>query len=67
MTPPASTGSSTPAGRQAGQLPGHELDALLGGRHPDPFGVLGPHPDGDATLVRACLPGAASVQLADAG
>ncbi|AMR81177.1 1,4-alpha-glucan branching protein GlgB [Cupriavidus nantongensis] len=70
MSPPASTGSTgaTPrAGKQAALLPGHELDALLGGRHPDPFGVLGPHPDGDATLVRACLPGAASVQLADAG
>ncbi|WP_439686025.1 1,4-alpha-glucan branching protein GlgB [Cupriavidus oxalaticus] len=63
MSPP------TPATRGAprtGMLPGHELDALLGARHHDPFAVLGPHRDGDGLLVRACLPGAVAVQLAAA-
>ena len=64
MSPP------TPAARGAprtGMLPGHELDALLGARHHDPFAVLGPHHDGDGLLVRACLPGAVAAQLAGAG
>ena len=40
-----------------------DLAALLAGRHPDPFSVLGPHlqPDGRVAL-RALLPGARVVE-----
>jgi 1,4-alpha-glucan branching enzyme len=38
------------------------LDAIAAGRHGDPFAVLGPHPTGDGTAVRACLPGADRVE-----
>ncbi|MBH9551768.1 1,4-alpha-glucan branching protein GlgB [Inhella gelatinilytica] len=38
------------------------LEALQGGRHGDPFAVLGPHPDGQGGLwLRAFLPGAEAV------
>ena len=44
-----------------------DLDALAGARHPDPFGVLGPHAAARGRVwVRAFLPGATSVQLVDA-
>jgi 1,4-alpha-glucan branching enzyme len=39
------------------------IDALLAGRHPDPFHVLGPHVDGERTWVRAMLPNAEWVKL----
>ncbi|WP_428840316.1 GlgB N-terminal domain-containing protein, partial [Burkholderia territorii] len=35
-----------------------DIDALLAGRHPDPFACLGPHADAGRTVVRALLPGA---------
>jgi 1,4-alpha-glucan branching enzyme len=39
-----------------------DLAALLEARHADPFGVLGPHPDGaGAWCLRAFLPGAQAV------
>ncbi|WP_347554572.1 1,4-alpha-glucan branching protein GlgB [Robbsia sp. KACC 23696] len=46
----------------------HDIDALLNGRHWDPFAVLGPHEasNGSGTLVRALLPGARNVTLVDA-
>lgn len=59
--------TATPTHTLAEHMPATaELEALLGARHPDPFSILGPHPDGDGTVVRACLPGAQSVALADA-
>jgi len=39
------------------------VDALVEGRHGDPFAVLGPHPGQDGLLVRALLPGARRVEL----
>ena len=48
-------------------IPEAELDALLEGRHGDPFAVLGPHPDGAGRVwVRALLPGAEHVVAVDA-
>jgi 1,4-alpha-glucan branching enzyme len=38
------------------------LDAIAAGRHGDPFAVLGPHPTGEGTAVRACLPDAVAVE-----
>jgi 1,4-alpha-glucan branching enzyme len=44
-----------------------DLDALLAGRHADPFSRLGLHADDSGRLwVRALLPGAADVGLVDA-
>ncbi|PTT75438.1 1,4-alpha-glucan branching enzyme, partial [Pelomonas sp. HMWF004] len=44
-----------------------DLDALLAGRHADPFARLGLHADDSGRLwVRALLPGAESVGLVDA-
>jgi 1,4-alpha-glucan branching enzyme len=43
-----------------------DLDALLAGRHADPFSRLGLHADDNGRLwVRALLPGAAGVALVD--
>lgn len=39
------------------------LAALLDGRHPDPFSVLGAHPTSDGMIVRACVPGATDVTI----
>ena len=50
-----------------GSLPATDVDALVEGRHPDPFAVLGPHvcPEGGVTTVaiRAFLPGAIAVEV----
>jgi 1,4-alpha-glucan branching enzyme len=50
-----------------GTLPAGDVDALVQGRHPDPFGVLGPHVcrEGRATAlaVRAFLPGALAAEV----
>ena len=35
--------------------------AIISGRHPDPFHYLGPHTDGDKTVVRVFLPDAKEV------
>jgi 1,4-alpha-glucan branching enzyme len=40
---------------------------LIEARHPDPFSVLGRHSDGKRVLVRALLPHAETVSLAEAG
>ncbi len=37
------------------------IDAIVGGRASDPFGVLGPHDVGKSRVVRVFLPGASSV------
>ena len=47
-------------------IPEAELDALLEGRHSDPFAVLGPHPDDAGSIwLRALLPGARQVEAID--
>jgi len=38
-----------------------DIDAILAGRHWDPFAVLGPHAEGDGYITRCFLPGAAEV------
>ena len=45
---------------------GGPIDAIVAGRHGDPFGVLGPHGTPDGRLVRCLAPGAQGVELADA-
>ena len=42
------------------------IDAIVNGRHGDPFAVLGPQPEGGHTRVRAFLPGADAAELIDA-
>src|SRR3569832_2424149 len=39
------------------------LDALLSGRLPDPFALLGPHRAGDGMVVRTFQPGARAVDV----
>ena len=39
------------------------LQALVEGRHGDPFAILGPHPAGQGSIVRVFMPGATSVEL----
>jgi 1,4-alpha-glucan branching enzyme len=39
------------------------IAALIGARHRDPFAVLGPHEDADATIVRAFQPAARAMEL----
>jgi len=50
-----------------GSLPASDVEALVAGRHPDPFAVLGPHVcrEGGATAVaiRAFLPGAVAAEV----
>jgi len=41
------------------------LEAIEHGREGDPFAVLGPHPLGSGTVVRAFLPGARGVDVVD--
>lgn len=41
------------------------IAALLGGRHADPFSLLGPHAGPAGTFVRAWLPGAQKVLVHD--
>ena len=43
-----------------------QLDAIVDGRHNDPFAILGPHRSGGSRLVRCFYPEAASVSLIDA-
>ena len=43
------------------------ISAIVGGRHGDPFAVLGPHAFDEGTVVRAFLPGAAAVCVATDG
>jgi len=44
-------------------LPSDVIDAIVDGRHADPFSVLGLHEAGDALVVRAFIPGADSVDV----
>jgi 1,4-alpha-glucan branching enzyme len=40
-----------------------EIAAIVGARHGDPFAVLGPHATGWGQVIRALVPGAASVSV----
>ncbi|GAB3486242.1 1,4-alpha-glucan branching protein GlgB [Azotobacter salinestris] len=45
-------------------LPGEaDIDALVRGEHTDPFAILGPHGNGEGTVVRVYLPHAVAVDL----
>ncbi len=44
-----------------------ELKRISDARHHDPFAVLGCHPDGDGVVVRAFIPLAAEVRIAEGG
>ena len=44
-----------------------ELLRIIQATHHDPFTVLGRHPDGDGEIIRAFIPGAAAVTLAEGG
>jgi 1,4-alpha-glucan branching enzyme len=43
------------------------IEAIITGRHADPFAVLGPHREGDRAVVRAFLPAASRAWLVPAG
>jgi 1,4-alpha-glucan branching enzyme len=43
-----------------------DIEAIVAGDHPDPFGFLGPHRDSAGVVVRAFLPAARSVHAVDA-
>ena len=61
----AKSGTPSPPPADAAGVPGAlaatEVAAIVEGRHPDPFAVLGPHEVGGACVVRAFVPGAARV------
>ncbi|MGO1078192.1 1,4-alpha-glucan branching protein GlgB [Inquilinus sp. CA228] len=42
-----------------------DIAALIASDHRDPFGVLGPHPAGDGTVLRCFRPDAAAVEAID--
>ena len=50
----------------AGRISPEELTALMHATHGNPFAVLGPHPAGARTVLRALLPGALAVSVLDA-
>ena len=39
------------------------FQALAEARHDDPFGVLGPHVEGDTVVIRACIPSADRISV----
>ncbi|MDH4067169.1 MAG: 1,4-alpha-glucan branching enzyme, partial [Acidobacteriota bacterium] len=45
----------------------HDIDALVAGRHADPFGVLGPHEIGDSLAIRAFWPRARAMAVTAPG
>ena len=45
----------------------HEVEAIVGGYHGDPFRVLGPHQEADGWVVRAYLPQATQVSVVENG
>ena len=55
-----------PANSSTPEFPA-EMQRLLQARHHDPFSVLGKHGMADRELVRAFIPGAAWVRLAETG
>jgi 1,4-alpha-glucan branching enzyme len=51
-----------PAGDTTWRAGDAEIAALVGARHADPFGLLGPHVTPEGLVIRAFVPGATSVQ-----
>ena len=45
----------------------HDIDAIVRGRHADPFSVLGPHDSADGLVVRAFWPRALSIAVVAQG
>ncbi|MBN9554918.1 MAG: 1,4-alpha-glucan branching protein GlgB [Alphaproteobacteria bacterium] len=45
--------------------PGEAIEALLQGRHADPFSLLGPHAGPDGTFARVWIPGADTAEAHD--
>ncbi|MBX7118386.1 MAG: 1,4-alpha-glucan branching protein GlgB [Gemmatimonadaceae bacterium] len=62
---PAAKMPAADRGRRATLSP-EEIEALVAGRHRDPFAVLGIHPHGDRHILRAFVPGAERVEAIDA-
>ena len=61
---------SSPAGpdsepRNSGLTDPADVAALVASDHRDPFGVLGPHPAGDGTVLRCFRPDAVAVEAVD--
>ena len=54
---------AAPAIVEAPPVTREELDALVGGAHHNPHGVLGTHPSGERTVVRTLRPDAARVTV----
>ena len=50
----------------AWQAPDREVDALVGGRHNDPFALLGPHESPDGLVIRAFVPHAGTLEAIEA-
>ncbi|MCS0496367.1 1,4-alpha-glucan branching protein GlgB [Ancylobacter sp. MQZ15Z-1] len=50
----------------AWQAPDREVEALVGGRHADPFALLGPHETKSGLVIRAFVPDAATLQAVEA-
>ena len=53
------------AAKPAPSLAESDLHRLVEARHHDPFSILGPHPRGDGVVVRAFLPHAHKVHIAE--
>ncbi|MDR6951630.1 1,4-alpha-glucan branching enzyme [Ancylobacter sp. 3268] len=49
----------------AWQATDRDVDQLVGGRHHDPFGLLGPHETKDGLVIRAFVPGALTLDAYD--
>ncbi|HEY9215929.1 MAG TPA: 1,4-alpha-glucan branching protein GlgB [Ancylobacter sp.] len=49
----------------AWQAPDREVDALVGGRHDDPFALLGPHETAEGLVIRAFVPHAGTLEAID--
>jgi 1,4-alpha-glucan branching enzyme len=65
MMPPASHDDSRYPDWPADDRMITDATLLRAGIHPDPFALLGPHRRGDQAAIRAFLPGARTVRLAD--
>ncbi|QIB33019.1 1,4-alpha-glucan branching protein GlgB [Ancylobacter pratisalsi] len=50
----------------AWQSPDREVEALVGGRHADPFALLGPHEVASGVIIRAFVPDAQTLEAIDA-
>ena len=62
MTPSRARAVREQAAMQS-TVPAATVEAIVEGRHDDPFAVLGVHEAGGAVVVRAFVPGAESVDV----